>query len=1517
MDRNRTVTSVVTLLAAFTLATSSAVAGCSGTSTNITCTSTGTISLTPTGTGTTAGPTSTPDPVLVTVSGLTGTLATITVQLTGLTHNDPEDLAFQLVAPDGTANLVFMSDTDGYGQVTSTTLAFSDAASGSLPSGGSGSTGTFKPTSSITDAPGNDSNYNFTVTPNYSAPLGSHTLNGIFAGLTGTNLNGTWKIYINDTFGPSNSGDSGSLSSISLTMTTTASAVGTTTSVNANPAQVFTSTPGNSTTLTATVTASGTPVTTGTVTFTDNGTTLTGSPVALNGSGQAALVYTATSVEGSHVINATYSGSTGDLGSSGQTSLEVDNHPTISGSQVCNGPITLGPAVGEASSPYGSRLYVPSSSYSGTVSAVTLSLNGVTTPDESSFALLLAAPGGSHFFIPMDEIGFNSGTNFALNGFNLVLNDSASSLMPSGAQLSSGTFLPSAYLPNGTLTVFPAPAPTATTSNYAGTTGNATFATSFGGVDPVGMSPNNYWDLFVTNTTGSTGRINQWCLSFVTSSAAASTTAVSSSKNPAFVGDNITFTATVTSGGSPVTQGTVTFREGSSTLQGPTTLDGNGKVTFTTTSLAEGMHTIEALYSGATGVANVSTGTLTQEIDNHTVISNGGLTFCNPGTISLPNLSTSSTPYPSRIFVSGLPGTLKTVSVAINGFTRPDPSATAVLLTGPQLQGNSVPENLVVFSEAGDNNGTGGPFAVSNVNLLFQDGGATLPQFAQIASGTYATSFYNTFGGSIVFPAPAPVSYNTSGGLASEFGASDPNGTWQLFPDSVKNGFGNGTFGSWCLNFTENAPSLMVTKTSGGNFAQGSTTGQFTISVANNGPGSTGGSTPVTVTDSMPAGVTVTAVTANNWTCPASLPAASISCSRSDALAAGSFYADSIVLTVSIAANAAPGNTTNTASVNGGGSANNVSGSATVNILAASSLSVTKTHTGNFVQGDASDQFTITVMNGAAAGATSGTVTLTDSLPSSYTAVSWVTPAGWTCTITPLQCTTNGGVSLAAGASASFTLNVGVSATAPPGVNVVANKNSVTVSGGGVLAAGTGSDTPTVLATTTTTLGAISNLSFSASSQSLPVSATVSAPNYPGNTTPTTGTVTFTVKNSSNTTVATLSGVSLVSGVASGNVTIPANQAAGSYTVVATYTGGGNYNGSTSSPGTFTINPPGPVLSISKSHTGNFTQGQTATWSLQVANAAGAGSAATSGTTTVVDTLPAGYTLSTFGGTGWSCGGSTTVTCMTSQAVTAGSSFSVLSLTVNVPATSPVSVTNNAVAYGGGDTVHTNSSNGVTTSDTAAVVQVPSSISVNGGSGQTATVNTAFATALSVLVKDAGGAVINGATITFAAPGSGASGTFTSTGTATSTAVTNASGIATASAFTANGTSGTYMVSASAGSASTNFSLTNAAALINVTQSVSVTSSGLVYNRVSKLYTANLTITNISGAAIAGPIQLGLSNLAPGITVVNATTTNNGIPFITVPSGLAPGQSVVVPVQFSDPGSVAINSQPVVYSGAF
>jgi Fe-S cluster assembly iron-binding protein IscA len=120
----------------------------------------------------------------------------------------------------------------------------------------------------------------------------------------------------------------------------------------------------------------------------------------------------------------------------------------------------------------------------------------------------------------------------------------------------------------------------------------------------------------------------------------------------------------------------------------------------------------------------------------------------------------------------------------------------------------------------------------------------------------------------------------------------------------------------------------------------------------------------------------------------------------------------------------------------------------------------------------------------------------------------------------------------------------------------------------------------------------------------------------------------------------------------------------------------------------------------------------------------------------------------------------------------------------------------------------------LTVSGTAGV-GAAASIAAAGGGGQSATVSTAFATPLQVIVEDASDNLVPNATVTFTAPAGGAGGTFAN-GMATTTAVTNSSGVAAASAFTASSTSGAYSVTASVSGVSTtaNFSLTNTPGLL-------------------------------------------------------------------------------------------------------
>jgi hypothetical protein len=101
----------------------------------------------------------------------------------------------------------------------------------------------------------------------------------------------------------------------------------------------------------------------------------------------------------------------------------------------------------------------------------------------------------------------------------------------------------------------------------------------------------------------------------------------------------------------------------------------------------------------------------------------------------------------------------------------------------------------------------------------------------------------------------------------------------------------------------------------------------------------------------------------------------------------------------------------------------------------------------------------------------------------------------------------------------------------------------------------------------------------------------------------------------------------------------------------------------------------------------------------------------------------------------------------------------------------------------------------------------PASITATAGTPQSQTVNTAFATALKVLVKDATNTPLSGASVTFSAPAAGPSGTFTGS----ATVLSDGNGNATAPTFTANTVTGSYLVTATAGGFSTTFSLTNLA----------------------------------------------------------------------------------------------------------
>ncbi len=213
-------------------------------------------------------------------------------------------------------------------------------------------------------------------------------------------------------------------------------------------------------------------------------------------------------------------------------------------------------------------------------------------------------------------------------------------------------------------------------------------------------------------------------------------------------------------------------------------------------------------------------------------------TFSNPAAISIPLQGTSSATelgtYPSDLSVSGLSGTISSVTVTLSDIvdtngTLPDLS---VLLQGPTGSALSLlsaaggftcpqdaPNGLTVTLDDaatadttyGANLGTSGATG---------DSGSVTVKPADFASSITNGATNDTF------PSPAPsfskAAPTGSATLASVFGGTNPNGTWKLFV--TENADGDGATGAaingWSLDITTN-PGPVVSAGGSVTFAEG------------------------------------------------------------------------------------------------------------------------------------------------------------------------------------------------------------------------------------------------------------------------------------------------------------------------------------------------------------------------------------------------------------------------------------------------------------------------------------------------------------------------------------------------------------------------------------------------------------------------------------------------------------------------------------------------------------------------
>jgi uncharacterized repeat protein (TIGR01451 family) len=508
---------------------------------------------------------------------------------------------------------------------------------------------------------------------------------------------------------------------------------------------------------------------------------------------------------------------------------------------------------------------------------------------------------------------------------------------------------------------------------------------------------------------------------------------------------------------------------------------------------------------------------------------------------------------------------------------------------------------------------------------------------------------------------------------------------------------------SWSFS---NLPDLAISKTHTGNFFQGQTNAQYQIVISNIGDLATLGA--VVTQDSLPPSLTPVSATGTGWTCTSS---GNFQCTRSDALSPGQSY-PAIILTVNVATDAPP-QISNIATVNGGGGLINNSAGDLVQVDGRPDLTITKTHSGDFIQGQ-QGSYTLAVRN-IGRGASSNPVVVTDAVPTGLTPVS-ASGSGWTCDpVSGQTLTCRRSDSLASnGTHPLITVVVVPGASAPASVT-----NTATVAGGGDINPNnnTGSDPTGIRTPPDLTITKSHTGNFMQGQSSAAYSITVS--NIGG--TPTVGLVSITDNIPVGLSPISASGTgwtcsfvgkalnctrsdSLNSGASYPPIALTVAvtaDAPGTIANIATVAGGSELNTTNNSATDATTVNAAPDLTIAKTHSGSFIQGQSGTYTITVSNL---GPVATSGAISVTDPFPLNVTPTSASGSGWTCSiANQTVTCSRADVLQAGQSFPPISVGASIASNAPSQVANPATVSGGSDVTPGNN----TATDTTPIVAGP------------------------------------------------------------------------------------------------------------------------------------------------------------------------------------------------------------------
>jgi hypothetical protein len=106
----------------------------------------------------------------------------------------------------------------------------------------------------------------------------------------------------------------------------------------------------------------------------------------------------------------------------------------------------------------------------------------------------------------------------------------------------------------------------------------------------------------------------------------------------------------------------------------------------------------------------------------------------------------------------------------------------------------------------------------------------------------------------------------------------------------------------------------------------------------------------------------------------------------------------------------------------------------------------------------------------------------------------------------------------------------------------------------------------------------------------------------------------------------------------------------------------------------------------------------------------------------------------------------------------------------------------------------------------------------------------------------------------------------------------------------------------------------------DISGAIGVTPGAITLSRSTKRYVQSVTLKNNSAARITAPISLVLDNLTPGVTLANAKGQTilmlpADSPYINANASLAPGQSVTVQLQFTNPDNIDFSYDSRVLAG--